>query len=292
MNSMTGYGKSEQNIDGFDVCVEIKAVNNRFAEYNIRAPRVYGFLDEFVKSYLAQFVSRGKIDVYVSVVDGRQEAKQITVNTELAGRYITALRGLANQYQINSDVSVDSLMRLHDIFDIRAETCDEETICGVVRLTLSGALERFIAARVREGGKLKADILSHRDNIVQNLAEIEGITPNLVPEYRDKLLGRIKELAHDIAFDENRLLAEVALFADKCCINEEIVRLKSHLEEFERITGAENKPVGRQLDFLLQEMHREINTIGSKSADIGISTRIVNMKTELEKIREQVQNIE
>jgi len=291
IRSMTGYGRSEQTIDNFDISVEIKSVNHRYSDYNIKVPRYYSFLEEKIKTHLQSFISRGKVDVFVSIYKTVDDSKEIAINPALAKSYIDALRTLAADYNIKDDISVSSVARYTDIFDVKRVSEDEEELVGRTLTVVKSALDGFLEMREREGKKLADDMLMRNSQIREDLKEIEKIAPQTVIEYRQKIEDRIKELLSGTPVDENRLLTETAIYADKLSITEEIIRLHSHLDEFDRIMGL-GDAVGRKLDFLLQEMNREINTIGSKSNNIEIAKIVVNVKSELEKIREQLQNIE
>ncbi len=291
MRSMTGYGRCEMNIDGMDISVEIKSVNHRFADYNIRVPRYYGFMEDRVKKYLQQHISRGKVDVYVSISDKNDDSKVITLNAGLAEGYINAMRELVEKYGVKDDISAASISRFSDIFDVEYKEEDEETIFARVIPVLEEATKQFIDMRKREGEKLTADMLMRKGIIEEKLAKVEELAPNTVDDYKEKLEARIAELMEGITIDESRVMTEIAIFADKLCVTEETVRLHSHLEEFEHILS-QDEAAGRRLDFLLQEMNREVNTTGSKCNDLEIGRCVVDMKTELEKIREQLQNLE
>lgn len=291
MRSMTGYGRSEMNVEGMEISVEIKSVNHRFADYNIRVPRYYGFMEEAVKKHLQQYISRGKVDVYVSISDKNDDSKVITLNSALAEGYINAMRELVEKYGVKDDISAASLSRFSDIFDVEYKEEDEETIFGRVVPVLEAATEQFISMRKREGEKLTEDMLMRKGIIEEKLAKVEQLAPNTVDDYKEKLEARIAELMDGITIDESRVMTEIAIFADKLCVTEETVRLHSHLKEFEHILS-QDEAAGRRLDFLLQEMNREVNTMGSKCNDLEIGRCVVDMKTELEKIREQLQNLE
>lgn len=291
IKSMTGYGRSEKVIDNYEISVEMKSVNHRYADYNIRVPRSYSFLEEFVKSYLQKYISRGKIDVFVSIKKQQDDTAEITLNKPLAESYVKALRSIAEEFGVKDDISVSTVARYNDIFEVVRTPEDEEKIKEMAKEVLSEATFGFIEMREREGKKLADDMVARNDVIRSMVKKIDEIAPTTVIEYRNKIEERIRELILDAEVDETRLLTETAIFADKLCINEEIVRLTSHLDEFDRIMGT-GAAVGRKLDFLLQEMNRETNTIGSKSNNLEIAKLIVEIKSELEKIREQLQNIE
>lgn len=291
IKSMTGYGRSEQILDNYEISVEIKSVNHRYSDYNIRVPRSYSFLEDYVKASLSKHITRGKIDVFVSVRKQLDDTKEISLNKPLAESYIKALKELASEFGIKDDISVSSVARYTEIFDTIRSPEDEEEVKKKVDAVLSEAVSDFIEMREREGKKLADDMLKRNDYIRSLVKKVDEIAPSTIIEHRKKIEERIRELISDAAVDEARLLTETAIFADKLCINEEIIRLSSHLDEFDRIMGT-GEAVGRKLDFLLQEMNRETNTIGSKSNNLEIAKIVVEIKSELEKIREQLQNIE
>lgn len=291
MQSMTGYGRCEKSIEGMDISVEIKSVNHRFADYNIRVPRYYGFLEDKIKKYLQGHISRGKIDVYISIINKNDDSRQISLNTALAGGYVSALKELAEKYELSADISVSTIARFIDIFDVEYKEQDEDTLFEELKVVLDEGVSGFVSMRMREGEKLKEDMLMRKKLIEKYLNRVEELAPQSVDDYKAKLEARIGELIGDAKIDQSRVMTEIAIFADKLCVTEETVRLHSHLIEFERILSMEDA-VGRKLDFLLQEMNREVNTMGSKANDLEIGRCVVDMKTELEKIREQLQNIE
>lgn len=291
IRSMTGFGRCEKTLSNYDISVEIKAVNHRYADYNIKLPRMYNFLEEDVKRYLQQYIVRGKIDVYITVYKELDDSKEIALNEALAGSYITALRQLAAKFNIKDDVSVSTVARYNDIFEVKHTEEDEELIRNCVLEVVGEALSGFIAAREREGNKLASDMIGRISAIKDEVLKIEKIAPDTVVEHKNNIEQRIRELLGDAEVDENRLLTETAIYADKLSVNEEIVRLKCHLEEFDRIME-KGDAVGRRLDFLLQEMNRETNTIGSKCNNLEVSNIVINIKSELEKVREQLQNLE
>ena len=291
IRSMTGFGRCEKTVNNYDVSVEIKAVNHRYADYNIKLPRVYNFLEEDVKKYLQQYIVRGKVDVYMTIYKELDDSKEIVLNEALAESYVKALKLIAKKFDVRDDISVSSVARYNDIFDVKHSEEDEEAIKASVLEVLGEALSSFIAAREREGQKLATDMISRVALIKDEVCKIEKIAPDTVIEHKNNIEQRIRDLLGDVAVDENRLLTETAIYADKLSVNEEIVRLKCHLDEFDRIM-AKGDAVGRRLDFLLQEMNRETNTIGSKCNNLEISNIVINIKSELEKVREQLQNLE
>ncbi len=291
IRSMTGYGHSKQTIDGMDISVEIKSVNHRYYEFSSRVPRMYGFLDEKLKGHIQSTVSRGKVDVGVIIERADVPGTQVTVNYTLAEGYLTALREMAERFGLRDDVSVMALSRYPDIFSVKKETEDEDTIWNAVRCVADEALVGFIAMREREGVKLKEDVLSRADTILSCVSIIEERSPQTVREHMDKVEARMRELLNGAAVEEQRLLTEAAIYADKIAVAEETVRLRSHMAQLSQLLSGD-EAVGRKLDFLVQEINRECNTIGSKAQDVEIARLVVDMKAEVEKIREQIQNIE
>ena len=291
IRSMTGFGRCEKTVNNYDISVEIKAVNHRYADYNIKLPRMYNFLEEDIKNHLQQYIKRGKIDVYITIYKELDDSKEIVLNEALAESYVKALKLIAEKFDVKDDISVSSVARYNDIFEIKHTEEDEEIIKKSVIDVLGEALNGFLAAREREGTKLATDMIARIATIKTEVGKIEAIAPDTVIEHKNNIMERIKELIGDATVDENRLLTETAIYADKLSVNEEIVRLKCHLEEFDRIM-AKGDAVGRRLDFLLQEMNRETNTIGSKANNLEISNIVINVKSELEKVREQLQNLE
>ncbi|NLY43588.1 MAG: YicC family protein [Clostridiaceae bacterium] len=291
IKSMTGYGRSEIQKGDKEIIVEIKSVNHRYTDFSIRISKYYSFLEERVREYIQRFISRGKVDVYISIDSHGDEDKVVYLNEGLAASYISALRDLQQKYHLQDDISVSSVAHFSDIFVIERKEEDQEELWNNVEEALYEALQDLISMRAREGLRLAEDLIQRGKYIYSVIEEIEQRSPQVVVEYRDKIEARIRELLSNVPFDENRLLTEVAIFADRVSITEEIIRLKSHLVELQDIINSD-QPVGRKLDFLIQEMNREINTIGSKANDLIISKKVVSVKAELEKMREQVQNIE
>ncbi len=291
IRSMTGYGRGQQTLGGMDITVEIRSVNHRYYEYSSRLPRVYGFLDERLKNYLQKTVSRGKVDVGVWIDTVDAPGSEVVVNHALAEGYLKALRELVQTYGLRDDVSVNALSRFPDILTVRKAAEDEEAIWEAVRQVTDEALAGFVAMREREGARMREDVLARRQTILQAVEKVEARSPEIVREHMAKVEARMKELLSTATVDEQRLLTEAALFADKTATAEETVRLRSHLDQLETLVNA-SEPVGRKLDFLVQEINRETNTIGSKVQDVELARVVVDVKAEIEKIREQIQNIE
>jgi len=288
---MTGFGRCEDTINGRDIIVEIKSVNHRYFEFSSRVSRGYGFLDEKLKSYLQTQISRGKIDVYVSIETLEDTDAQVLVNHSVAAGYVNALHELAQRYHLRDDISVATVSRNSDIFTVHRAPEDEEIVWNSVKAVTDKALDAFLRMREAEGMRLKADVLQRAQVILQNVGKIEERSPQTVVEYQQKLQLRLAELLSDANIDDQRILTEAAIFADKIAVAEETVRLRSHFEQLFKMLNS-NEAVGRKLDFIVQEMNREANTIGSKCVDSQIAYMVVDIKAEIEKIREQIQNIE
>lgn len=291
IKSMTGFGRAQMLVDGMNISVELKSVNHRYFEFNSKVPRTYGFLEEKLKSHVQAAVSRGKIDCLVTVEELGEDNCTVSVNHSLAAGYINALKELSEKYGIANDITVTSLAKYYDIFTVHKDEADEERVWNAVRAVLDNALASFIAMREREGEKLRNDILSRCDTIIENVGFIEERSPQTVAEYNAKLLERMKTVLEDVHVDEQRLLTEAAIFADKVAVAEETVRLRSHIEQMREFMNGD-AAIGRKADFLIQEFNREANTIGSKAQDVAIAKKVIDIKAEVEKIREQIQNIE
>lgn len=291
IKSMTGYGKSEQTIDSLNVTVEIKSVNHRYFEFSARVPREYGFLEEKLKKYCNSLITRGKVECYVSVEDLEEREMEVNVNETLAAGYVKALKELSERFGLKDDISAVTLSRYPDVITLHKASEDEERIWNAVKTVAETAVSKFIEMRETEGSKLRGDILSRADYIIECVEFIEGRSPETVREYNEKLKQRMKELLCDAAVDEQRLLNEAAIYADKIAVDEETVRLRSHISQLREFMNS-SEAIGRKLDFLVQEINREANTIGSKAQDVDIAKKVIAIKAEVEKIREQVQNIE
>ena len=291
IKSMTGFGRAQETVDGMTVTVELKSVNHRYFEFTAKVPRTYGFLEEKLKSFLNARVSRGKMECYVSIENLEESDMEVVVNPSLAKGYVDALRTLSETFGLKEDYSAISIAKFPDVLTLRKAPADEEKIWNAVQKVTELAVERFVTMRENEGEKLRADILSKADTILEHVAFVESRSPQTVREYHEKLRQRMEELLENTQVDEQRLLTEAAIFADKIAVDEETVRLRSHISQLREFLNAD-EPIGRKLDFLVQEMNRESNTIGSKAQDVEIAKRVIAIKAEIEKIREQVQNIE
>ena len=288
---MTGYGRAEETIRGHHVTVEIKSVNHRYFEFGCRTPRGYAFLDDKIKTYLQSRLSRGKVDVYVSVETLEDAPVEVLVNHSLAEGYVKALQEISERYALRNDLTAMGLSRYPDLFSVHKTPENEEEIWSAVSQVLTAATDRFLEMRRQEGERMKADVLGRAAKIMELVAEIEQRSPESLSEYEKKLRQKIQEMLGDTQVDEQRLLTETAIFADKVAVAEETVRLRSHFEQMKAMLSSD-EAVGRKLDFLVQEMNREANTIGSKCCDASIAYKVVDIKAEIEKIREQIQNIE
>ena len=291
IRSMTGFGRAQETVNGITATVEIKSVNHRYFDFSCRVPRNYGFLEEKLKSYVQSRVTRGKIECYVQIEAQEAEDCIVKVNHSLAKGYIEALNEISAQYSLENDIAVSVVARNHDIFSVHKSEADEELIWNAVNTVAASAIDSFVNMREKEGEKLRNDILSRCDTILENVAFIEKRSPETVIEYNNKLLERMQNVLSDVQVDEQRLLTEAAIYADKIAVAEETVRLRSHIDQMHEFMKSD-VAIGRKMDFLVQEFNREANTIGSKAQDVEIARKVIDIKAEIEKIREQVQNIE
>lgn len=291
ISSMTGYGRYEIQENERKVLVEISSVNHRYLDLNIRMPRVLMHLEDEIRKILKEKVARGKVEVSLTYQSTSKEDIDVVVNTALAEAYLEGLRKMGSQFGLEDDLKLSALMNVNDLITFQKKATDEEEVSKIIYKGISGALVNFIQMRMNEGMALKEDILMKSKKLSQMIETIELRSPEVVKGYQQRLENRLGQLLQEAPIDESRIATEIALFADKCAIDEEITRLKSHIKQLEEIL-TEGGVVGRKLDFLMQEMNREANTIGSKANDYEITTNVVALKTEIEKIREQVQNIE
>ena len=289
IKSMTGFGRAKYDIDGRQYIVEIKSVNNRYCDISVKIPRNISYLEEKVKAEISKLVSRGKVDVFITFYNNSTKGKTIKFNNELAEIYITELKKMAIKNGINQDIQVTEISKFPDILTIENDE-DEELIWNELKVPLIEALNSFIEMRETEGKKLYEDIEKRINNIDLIVEKISENSTRLIKDYIVKLETRIKELINTDNIDENRLAMETVIYADKSSVEEEITRLKSHISQFRNLING--NVVGKKIDFLIQEMNRETNTIGSKSSSIDITNMVIDMKTEIEDVREQVQNIE
>lgn len=294
IKSMTGFGREHIVANGREIIVEIRSVNHRYYEFTSRTPRAYGYLDEKLKSFLKSGISRGKVEASVSIYNQEGTDAEIELNKPVAMGYLNALRNAADDLDLDDDLVLSNIIRLPDVFTVVKETEDEEVIWNEVKAVAQVALDRFVSMRVTEGEKMYDDISGRLDYIEKTVGEIEEHQPSVSKAYSERLYAKIMETLGQAELDnidKQRVLTEVAVFADKVAIDEETVRLRSHIAQFRDLINSE-EPVGRKLDFLVQEVNREVNTIGSKANDLTITKKVVDLKAEIEKIREQIQNIE
>ena len=291
VKSMTGYGRASETLHMRGITIELKSVNHRFLDCNIKAPRALNFLEESVKSTISSYVARGKVDVFITIDYSEADNTKVTLNEGLLKNYLEVFSVLNKEYNINDSVSVGEIIRIPDMLTVEKEEDDAEELGGDVISVLKQALESHSEMRIKEGARLVEDIVGRLDMIEALAGRVEERSPQCVTEYREKLETRMKEVLESAMIDPQRILTEAAIFADKIAVDEETVRLHSHIAQFKemlKIGGA----IGRKLDFLVQELNREVNTIGSKANDLEITSIVVDIKAEIEKIREQVQNIE
>ena len=291
IKSMTGYGRSVETRNGREFTVEVRSVNNRYLDCAVRLPRLVAFGEDAVKQAVKNTISRGKVDVYVSVRSEGGEQGTVTLNTALAEGYLAAMRQMAETFGLENDVKVSDLSRLPEVFTVDKPEVDEEALLADLMAVANEALAGYDAMRTTEGAALDHDLRSRGARILELVGQVERQSPKTVSDYRARLEAKLREVLANTAIDESRILTEAAIFADKVAVDEETVRLRSHLNQMNAMLDA-GGAVGRKLDFLLQEMNREANTIGSKCTDVAVARIVVDIKAELEKIREQVQNVE
>jgi uncharacterized protein (TIGR00255 family) len=291
IKSMTGYGRAQTSLVDCDVTVELRSVNHRYYDCTVRIPRIYISMEEHIKSRVQSMVSRGKVDVFVTIEHKEGSNIDIQFNHNIAQSYFSALNKMRDMFKLKSSIDLMQFARMPEVFTISQKETDEDILLKGLLSTLDEALEGLNSMRIREGDNLTRDIIARTEIIEKNVNEIEKISADVLPEYREKLFEKMKELIGDAGIDENRILLEAALHADKVAVDEEVVRIRSHIGQL-RDMLKKGGTIGRKLDFLIQELNRETNTIGSKVNDVTISGLIVDIKSEIEKIREQVQNIE
>ena len=291
LRSMTGYGRSQKILHGRDITVERRSVNHRYYEYSSRIPRTYSYIDDKLKTLLKSGISRGKVEVAVTINNIESKDTEIALNKGVAEGYVRALRSVADELQLKDDLSLSKLIKLPDVFCVQKTPDNEEEIWNDVAETASEALDKFVSMRELEGERLKCDILAKADLILTKVGMIEELSPQTVENYRNRLYQKLQEVLEGKDIDEQRIITEAALFSEKIAVDEETVRLRSHISQLKTMLDSDDT-IGRKLDFIVQEMNRETNTIGSKAQDISITRIVVDVKAEIEKIREQIQNIE
>lgn len=291
IRSMTGFGRAREVIDGRDILVEIRSVNHRYLEFSAKLPRAYNYLEDKLKSLVQEKTGRGKVELSLSVYSVAGKETQISVNPAVVENYVSALRGIKDDYALADDLGLSDVFRMTDAFNVLKADIDEDEIWRGVGAVAEQALIKFIQMRENEGQRIKTDLLEKITFIEQNIEQIKTFSPETTENYRNRLYDKMKEVLEATGIDEQRILLEAAVFAEKTAVDEETVRLNSHIAQLREMLDGENA-IGRKLDFLVQEINREINTIGSKAQDLRITKIVVDLKSELEKIREQIQNIE
>ncbi len=291
VKSMTGFGRCEISEGSRKMTVEMKSVNHRYLDVNMKMPKKLNFFDASIRNLLKSYIQRGKVDLFITYEDTAETNFSLKYNQELAGEYLKYLQQMSEQFGLENDIRVSTLSRYPEVFSMEEVQVDEEELWNLLERALKGACEQFVDTRIKEGENLKRDLLAKLDDMLVNVDYIAVRSPEIIGEYRKKLEDKVKELLEDVHIEESRLATEVTIFADKICVDEEIVRLRSHIEHTKATLEA-GGAVGRKLDFIAQEMNREANTILSKANDLEVSNRAIDLKTEIEKVREQIQNIE
>ncbi len=291
IKSMTGFGRYEYQGAKRKVLVEMKAVNHRYLEVNIKLPRKFSMFESEIRNEIKEYVERGKIDIFVTYEEQFEESEKVVYNEKLAGQYVSIFEELAKKFGISNDVRTSTLLRCPDVITTEESEVDEDELLEELKKAVAGAALQLVATRTSEGEKLKNDLLQKLDIMENNVRFIEDKSPKIIEAYRIKIEEKVKELLDDAQIDDSRIAAETVIFADKICVDEETVRLKSHIDAMRQSLNGDSA-VGRKLDFIAQEMNREANTILSKSNDLDITNVAIELKTDIEKIREQIQNVE
>ena len=292
IKSMTGFGRSEVVTDERKITIELKSVNHRYLDLSIKMPKKLSFLEGSIRNLMKTYIQRGKVDVYITYEDYTINNGTLKYNKELAAEYIACLKQIQQDFDLDYDIKVSTLSRYPDILTMEEQSVDEEELWSILEPPVREACEKFVQTRTQEGHNLEKDLLEKLDGLDKKVTRIEERSPEVVNAYRTKLEAKVSELLEDTQIDDNRIAAEVILFSDKICNDEETVRLHSHVKNMKKMLNTETEGIGRKLDFMAQEMNREANTILSKSSDMEISDIAIDLKTEIEKIREQIQNIE
>jgi len=291
IKSMTGFGRCEIHESERKITVEMKSVNHRYLDMNVKMPKKLNFFEAAIRNELKSYIQRGKVDVFITYEDFTETNVCVKYNRELAAEYMAHLKQMAEDFSLDNDVRVSCLSRYPEVLTMEEQTIDEAELWQLLEKAIKGAAENFVQTRIKEGENLRDDLISKLDGMLEHVEFITARSPQIITEYRQKLEEKVRDLLEDTKVDENRLLMEVTIFADRVCVDEELVRLKSHIETTKETLLAGGS-IGRKLDFIAQEMNREANTILSKSNDLEISARAIELKTEIEKVREQIQNIE
>lgn len=291
IKSMTGFGRCELNDEKRKITVEMKSVNHRYLDVNMKMPKKLNFFEAAIRNELKNYIQRGKIDLFITFEEFGENTVSVKYNRDIASEYLKYLKEMAEEFHLDNDIRVSALSRYPEVFTMEEQTPDEEEIWKLLKKVLDTAAESFVETRTIEGENLRSDLCQKLDGMLEHVSFIEERSPQILVEYKTRLREKVEDLLQDTKVDENRLLTEVTLFADKVCVDEELVRLRSHIEAT-RSALCEGESVGRKLDFIAQEMNREANTILSKTTDLEISNHAIELKTEIEKVREQIQNIE
>lgn len=291
IKSMTGFGRSESITKERKIVIEMKSVNHRYCDLNIKMPKKFNFFEAAIRSHLKQYIGRGKVDIFITYEDYTESNVCVKYNAELAAEYVKYLKQISDEFDMHSDLSPVALSRFPEVFTLEEQSIDEDELWKELVTCLDEAATQFVESRTKEGETLKADLIQKLDGMLEMVDYIESVSPSLVESYRKRLEDKVKELLDGVAMDESRIATEVTIYADKICVDEETVRLRSHIENTKAIL-LEGGNVGRKLDFIAQEMNREANTILSKADSLDVSNKAIDLKTEIEKVREQIQNIE
>ncbi|MDE7267229.1 MAG: YicC family protein [Lachnospiraceae bacterium] len=291
IKSMTGFGRCEVTEGDSKYTVEIKSVNHRYLDVNIKMPKKLNYFESAIRNELKNYAQRGKIDLFITYEDFSENNVCIKYNREIAAEYLQYLKAMAEDFGLDNDIRVSSLSRYPEVFSMEEQTVDEEEIWNGLVKAVRGAAEGFVETRIKEGENLSKDLIAKLDGMLEHVAFIEERSPQIIEDYKKKLYDKVQDFLSDASFEESRLMAEVTIYADKVCVDEELVRLRSHIETMKQAL-IDGGSIGRKLDFIAQEMNREANTILSKANDLAISNRGIDLKTEIEKVREQIQNIE
>lgn len=291
IKSMTGFGRSESITKERKIVIEMKSVNHRYCDLNIKMPKKFNFFEAAIRSHLKQYIGRGKVDIFITYEDYTESNVCVKYNAELAAEYVKYLKQISDEFDLHSDLSPVVLSRFPEVFTLEEQSIDEDELWKELVTCLDEAATQFVESRTKEGETLKADLIQKLDGMLEMVDYIESVSPSLVESYRKRLEDKVKELLDGVAMDESRIATEVTIYADKICVDEETVRLRSHIENTKAIL-LEGGNVGRKLDFIAQEMNREANTILSKADSLDVSNKAIDLKTEIEKVREQIQNIE
>lgn len=292
IKSMTGFGRCEVQEESLKFTVEMKSVNHRYLDANIRMPKKLNFFETAIRSLLKQSVQRGKVDIFITYEDLSEQQVSLKYNEVLAAEYLSYFEKMQEKFSLENDIRVSTLSRYPEVLTMEEQAVDEEELWKGLKKALDGAIRQFVETRTSEGEHLREDLIEKLDNMLKLVGCIEERSPQIIAEYRDKLETKVKELLADTQIEDSRIAAEVVIFADKICTDEEVVRLKSHIVHMKETLVSDDSGIGRKLDFIAQEMNREANTILSKANDLEISNIGIELKTEIEKVREQIQNIE